>query len=567
MPVTNKRSIMLWLLWIAIVPIGLYLVYQRYPLPELDFWNIAAFTVLAILTALMPLNINGTPMYLVQCVTIAVFLKYGLFAEILLSQLTVLVLLFSSRSDEPRHVRLPFNSLMFFVVSAIAGIAYMEFGGEIGSMSIVHVLMFGLVYEMISIIANHLFLYLDDVFMGINKSFLSLDTIWDFAITLLVFPYAITLYITEAYIGAAALFLLGIPFLMIAGLLRMYSSSEKVNIDLKKAGEIGHQLAARLSTDEVFDQFVIQVTKMFRLDYTYVIDYRDGELQMLRMFENGEFLKNEVLPVRYNKGIAGNVIVAGTPVIYNKKSEWDDIVTGYIPVDVESIMCTPIARNNKVEGVLLVASRKKYAFAAHQLKILDILSTYFAVSLEKAGYVQRAIATSERCGLTNLYNYRYLDEKLEKSMEKVKAGEIDSLSLVMMDIDHFKSINDTYGHQSGNDILVELAEMIKAEVGSEGTVARYGGEEFVVMFENYGKELSMLFAENLRKRIEKHEFVIQRDLDSERTLENVHITLSIGVSTAPDDSDEPNALIRNADRALYIGAKQAGRNKVAAYAK
>lgn len=567
MAVTKKRSIVLWLLWIAIVPLGLYLVYQHYPPPEIDLWNITAFTVLAILTALMPLNINGTPMYLVQCVTIAVFLKYGLFAEIILSQLTVLILLFRSRSDEPRHIRLPFNSLMFFVVSAIAGIAYMEFGGEIGSTVITHILIFGLIYEIISILSNHLFLYMDDMFMGVNKSFFSLDTVWDFAITLLVFPYAITLYITEAYIGATALFLLGIPFLMIAGLLRMYSSSEKVNIDLKKAGEIGHQLAARLSTDEVLDQFVIQVTKMFRLDYTYVIDYRDGELQMLRMFENGEFIKNQVPPVRYNKGIAGNVIVSGTPVIYDKKSEWDDIVTGYVPVDAESIMCTPIARNNKIEGVLLVASRKKFAFAAHQLKILDILSTYFAVSLEKAGYVQRAIATSERCGLTQLYNYRYLDEKLEKSMQKVKSGEIASLSLIMMDIDHFKSINDTYGHQSGNDILVELANMIREEVGSEGTVARYGGEEFVVMFENYGKEFSMLFAENLRKRIEQHEFLIQSDLDSERSLEKVHITLSIGVSTAPDDSDEPNALIRNADRALYIGAKQAGRNKVAAYAK
>ncbi|MBB5180725.1 diguanylate cyclase (GGDEF)-like protein [Planomicrobium koreense] len=567
MAVTKKRSIILWLLWIAIVPLGLYLVYQHYPPPEIDLWNITAFTVLAILTALMPLNINGTPMYLVQCVTIAVFLKYGLFAEIILSQLTVLILLFRSRSDEPRHIRLPFNSLMFFVVSAIAGIAYMEFGGEIGSTVIAHILIFGLIYEIISILSNHLFLYMDDMFMGVNKSFFSLDTVWDFAITLLVFPYAITLYITEAYIGATALFLLGIPFLMIAGLLRMYSSSEKVNIDLKKAGEIGHQLAARLSTDEVLDQFVIQVTKMFRLDYTYVIDYRDGELLMLRMFENDEFIKNQVPPVRYNKGIAGNVIVSGTPVIYDKKSEWDDIVTGYVPVDAESIMCTPIARNNKIEGVLLVASRKKFAFAAHQLKILDILSTYFAVSLEKAGYVQRAIATSERCGLTQLYNYRYLDEKLEKSMQKVKSGEIASLSLIMMDIDHFKSINDTYGHQSGNDILVKLANMIREEVGSEGTVARYGGEEFVVMFENYGKEFSMLFAENLRKRIEQHEFLIQSDLDSERSMEKVHITLSIGVSTAPDDSDEPNALIRNADRALYIGAKQAGRNKVAAYAK
>ncbi len=567
MTVTKKRGIVLWLLWIAIVPMGLYLAFQQYPPPEMELWNIAAFGVLAILTALLPLNINGTPMYLVQCVTIAVFLKYGLFAEILLSQLTVLILLFRSRSEAPRYIRLPFNSLMFFVVSVISGIAFMKLGGEIGSTVLGHIIVFGIIYEFISIMSNHLFLYIDDVFMKVNKSFFSVDTIWDFAITLLIFPYAITLYITEAYIGSTALLLLGIPFLMVAGLLRMYSSSEKVNIDLKKAGEIGHQLAARLTTDEVFDQFVIQVTKMFNLDYTYVIDYRDSELLMLRMYEDEKFIDNGVPPIRYNKGIAGKVVVSGAPVIYNKKREWADIVTGYVPIDAESIMCTPIARNDKVEGVLLVASRKKYAFAAHQLKILDILSTYFAVSLEKAGYVQRAIATSERCGLTQLYNYRYLDEKLAKSMEKVKSGEIERLSLVMMDIDHFKSINDTYGHQSGNDILIELANIIKKEVGTEGTVARYGGEEFVVMFENYGKDFSMLFAENLRRRIEQHEFHIQRDLDSERTIEKVHITLSIGVSTAPEDSDDSNALIRNADRALYIGAKQAGRNKVAAYAK
>src|SRR5690606_13914561 len=172
----------------------------------------------------------------------------------------------------------------------------------------------------------------------------------------------------------------------------------------------------------------------------------------------------------YNKGIAGNVIVTNTPVVYQKKSQWKEIVTGYIPVDAESIMCTPVARNNKIEGVLVLASKKKYAYVSHQLQILDILSTYFAVSLEKAGYVQKAIAKSERCGLTKLYNYRYLDEALEKCMNKVKSGELENLSLVMMDIDHFKSINDTYGHQSGNDILIELARLLEAEVGDEGTV-------------------------------------------------------------------------------------------------
>lgn len=152
-------------------------------------------------------------------------------------------------------------------------------------------------------------------------------------------------------------------------------------------------------------------------------------------------------------------------------------------------------------------------------------------------------------------------------MESVKSGAIRNLSLVMIDIDHFKGINDTYGHQSGNDILVELARILEAEVGNEGIVARYGGEEFVVVFEDYSKDLALLFAEGLRKKIEKHDFKILQDLDAVRTATTVNITLSIGVSTAPDDSDEPNGLLRNADRALYIGAKQAGRNKVAAYAK
>ena len=230
-------------------------------------------------------------------------------------------------------------------------------------------------------------------------------------------------------------------------------------------------------------------------------------------------------------------------------------------------MATPVSRNNRIEGVLVLGSRNKHAFVHHQLQILDILSTYFAVSLEKAGLIQKAIAKSERCGLTKLYNYRYLDEALEKEMAKVNSGELRNLSVVMMDIDRFKGINDTYGHQSGNEILVALAELLTEIVGTEGTVARYGGEEFVVLLPNYGKDLAMLLAENIRKEIEKREFMIQSDLDADRSTIPIKITMSIGVSSAPDDSDDGMAMIRNADRALYIGAKQAGRNKVAAYTK
>lgn len=567
MEVTRKRRIILWSLWTAIVPAGLYLIYQSFPPPAMNLWDILAFSIVAILTALMPLTINGTPMFLVQWVTIAVFLKYGLFTEIILSQLTVLILLFRSRSGDPRTIRFPFNSFMFFILSVIAGLVYIGLGGQIGSLNTLHILLFGFIYQMVYFVANHFFLYFYDALRGADKTFFSIDTIWDFIITIVVFPYALALYMLEASIGLVALLLLGVPLLMVAILLRMYSSSEKINLDLKKAGNIGHQLAARLSSDEVLDQFTIQVTDIFQADYAYVIDYHKGELIMLRIYENNRFQNIDVEPVRDKKGIAGNVIINDTSFIYNKKSQWETITTGNFPSDSESLMATPIARNNKTEGVLIIASRKKYAFAEHHLQIMDILSTYFAVSLEKAGLVQRAIAKSERCGLTNLYNYRYLDEALEKCMVKVNSGELANLSLVMMDIDHFKSINDKYGHQSGNDILIQLARMIEQEVGDEGTVARYGGEEFIILFPDFGKDLSMLFAESLRKKIEKHNFIIQSDLDSDRSERIVNVTMSIGVSTAPDDSDDGMALIRNADRALYIGAKQAGRNKVAAYVR
>lgn len=152
-------------------------------------------------------------------------------------------------------------------------------------------------------------------------------------------------------------------------------------------------------------------------------------------------------------------------------------------------------------------------------------------------------------------------------MAKMEAGAYQSLSLIMLDIDKFKVVNDTYGHHSGNLILKEFAQLIKSEIGREGTVGRYGGEEFVVILPNYTKLQAMNLAEQLRLKIEQTPFIVELDLADVTREEIIFITASIGVSTAPEDSDEGNSLIRNADRALYIGAKQAGRNRVAEYVK
>ena len=561
------RKAVLWCLWALIVPAGLVIVYHFYPPSVAEPSNLLAYILFFVLMSLMPMNINGASTFLVQWVTVALFLKYGLFIEMLVSQLTMLIVLYRSRTNEEQSLRIPFNSLMFFLVSLIAGLAYMAAGGEIGTLALSEVFVYGLIFQVVSVVSNQIIYHFYDYTTGSRNKFFSVDAIWDFALMLALFPFAIALYIFESYIGVAALVLLGVPFFIMTAVLKMYNNSEQVNIDLKKAGDIGHQLADRLETGEVLDQFVVQVAKMFEVEYAYVVDYRDDQQQMLRVYENNHLQAREIESLPYNRGIAGKVITTNDSFIYDEKNQWRNLITGNLPEDTESLMATPIARNNKTEGVLVLASKKKYAFAKHQLQILEILSTYFGVSLEKAGYMQKVIAKSERCGLTKLYNYRYLDETLESCIEELNKGHLEHLSLVMMDIDHFKSINDRYGHQSGNDILVQLADVLREEIGEEGTIARYGGEEFVVLLPDYSKDVAMLLAENLRKRIEKHKFLIESDLADDRQQQVVHITLSIGVSTAPDDSDEGMSLIRNADRALYIGAKQAGRNKVAAYVK
>ncbi|MDE0583626.1 sensor domain-containing diguanylate cyclase [Planococcus sp. A6] len=565
-PLSKRRNI-LWAAWLFIVPPGLFLIYQYYPPPSLELADVLAYLAFFVLACLFPMNISGVPTYLVQWLTVAVFLKYGLFVEVILSQLTMIIVILRLRTSESLSVRIPFNSMMFFTISAIAGLTFLFAGGEIASLNLVDVIVFGLLFQTVSFVANQFILYGYARILREHKDFFSLDTIWDFAITFLVFPFSIALYMSEAYFGLTALLLLGIPFFTMTAIIHMYTNSEKVNNDLKKAGVIGHQLAARLSSDEVFDQFVIQVAKLFKVDFAYVIDFRDGQLLMLRKFEENQFQPLDTQPINYDEGIGGKAIIENDSYMFSSKSQWKSMPTEYIHPDSESLMAMPISRNNKIEGVLVLAARRKHAFHNHQLQILDILSTYFAVSLEKAVLVQKAIAKSERCGLTKLYNYRYLDEAIGKCMDQVNNGELDNLSVIMMDIDYFKAINDKYGHQSGNEILVELANLLTDMVSSEGTVARYGGEEFVILLPGYSKEVSMLFAENIRKEIEKHQFTIHSDLDDNRGTVGIQITMSIGVSSAPDDSDDAMAMIRNADRALYIGAKQAGRNKVAAYTK
>ena len=156
-------------------------------------------------------------------------------------------------------------------------------------------------------------------------------------------------------------------------------------------------------------------------------------------------------------------------------------------------------------------------------------------------------------GLTGLYNHRHLHERLSLEVERSQRSGLP-LSLLMLDVDHFKQFNDTFGHPAGDEVLRQLARVLNDTRRANDVVARYGGEEFAVILVDTAKFTAAKVAERVRERIALHDF-------SDAAQKAGKISVSIGVATFPDDGTDAEGLVRAADTALYA-AKRAGRNRV-----
>jgi diguanylate cyclase (GGDEF)-like protein len=155
-------------------------------------------------------------------------------------------------------------------------------------------------------------------------------------------------------------------------------------------------------------------------------------------------------------------------------------------------------------------------------------------------------------GLTQIYNKRYFTETLERELSRSHRYRRD-LSLIMFDIDHFKQINDTYGHLAGDHVLKHLAQVIKGKIRREDMMARFGGEEFAIVLPEIDSLNAMQFAEKIRKLVTQTSFRFEEA--------EIEVRISIGVAGALPDETDVNDFIKRADGLLYE-AKRTGRNKV-----
>jgi diguanylate cyclase (GGDEF)-like protein len=224
---------------------------------------------------------------------------------------------------------------------------------------------------------------------------------------------------------------------------------------------------------------------------------------------------------------------------------------------VGTVIAFPLSCRARRIGALIgldrLASAREPRLSASMLRAVRILLEPAAVAIDNAMALKHAEALSVTDDLTHLFNSRYLNLVLRRETKRAsRSGR--PLSLLFLDLDGFKSVNDTHGHLFGSRALVEAAAIIRGSARETDVVARFGGDEFALVLPDTGGEGAFAVGERIRERIAEHKFLAGDGLD-------IHLTASVGVATLPDVAASAEELVQAADKAMYQ-VKDSGKNGI-----
>ncbi|MCX5699981.1 MAG: sensor domain-containing diguanylate cyclase [Candidatus Omnitrophica bacterium] len=219
----------------------------------------------------------------------------------------------------------------------------------------------------------------------------------------------------------------------------------------------------------------------------------------------------------------------------------------------DELVLIPLKAKDKINGIIVADNFiTKEPIIKDDLRMLTMLANQAGLAIENSQLYEKTVMLAQMDALTELWNHGYFQYLLLSELEKSRANQAP-LSLILIDIDHFKVYNDTLGHQAGDKILKSLASLLKDQSRKMDLVCRYGGEEFAIILPQTDKKETLLIAERLREDIEKYAFAHEDILPDKR------LTASLGISSFPEDGLLPAELISASDKAMYR-AKNKGRN-------
>jgi two-component system cell cycle response regulator len=315
------------------------------------------------------------------------------------------------------------------------------------------------------------------------------------------------------------------------------------------------------TVDSLLERLTAGLRASYRLDATtLVIADPDHEIRRLLAPQGRPNVREDVLFVDSVHGVAPAVAAGRRPWL-GRFSRADHGLLFPTPAALESVALLPLTRQDRLIGCLNFGSLERQRFLSILgTDFLNHLALIAAFSLESAVNRARLVRSGFTDALTGWHNRRYLQSRMHEELARCRR-ERTPLTCLMIDIDHFKSVNDRFGHLAGDEVLRQIAQCISGEVRGSDVSARYGGEEFVVLLPGTGVAAGFRLAERIRLAVAGEPFELPEG-------SRLPVTVSIGVaehSPALDERDlriVGDRLLALADVALYE-AKAAGRNMVA----
>jgi diguanylate cyclase (GGDEF)-like protein len=253
-----------------------------------------------------------------------------------------------------------------------------------------------------------------------------------------------------------------------------------------------------------------------------------------------------VFRVKVGEGIAGWVAQTGEPTIVNDTSKDPRFARRFdasTQFQTKSVLCAPLISRGRTIGVVQVINKQGGKFTQADLELLLTLVEPCAIAIENAILFQRTEQLTITDDLTRLFNSRYLNLYISREIKRCKRHGIP-LSVIFLDLDGFKGVNDAYGHLAGSRTLTEVGGILVEAVRESDILARYGGDEFVVVLPETPPSGALVIAERIRKAIESHSFLKDQGLEA-------RISASFGIASYPDHALTPEGLIQKADQAMY----------------
>jgi len=311
--------------------------------------------------------------------------------------------------------------------------------------------------------------------------------------------------------------------------------------------DVAKAITSSLNLDSILQNIMEKVAAYFKPDNWSLLmtDEEHRELYFaIAVGDAAESLKS--VRLRIGEGIAGWVAQYGEPLIVpdvSKDQRFASRIDQMTQWKTSSILCVPLASKERVHGVIQLINVDMTTFGADQFMLLQALADYAAIAIDNARAVEKIQELTITDDCTGLYNARHLYNTIESELYRSTRFSYE-FSVLFLDLDRFKLVNDTYGHLVGSRLLYEIGATIKSRLRLIDYAFRYGGDEFVVLLPQTSKKSAMVVARRLLELMRNTKFHVGEHLD-------LNVRASLGVAGFPQDAKNAHDLIRCADEMMY----------------